>query len=701
MRFVNPAFLFALSSISIPIIIHLFNFRKFKTVYFTNVRFLREVKEETQSKSQLKHLLILLARILALVFLVLAFAQPYIPFEHQKINPGAKAISVFIDNSFSMDAENKSGRLLDEAKKDAREIAASARPTDQFQLLTNDFEGRHQRLVNREEFLELLEEVKLSPAVRTLPEIFSRQADLLNNSGAYKGRKSAFIISDFLKSVSAIDQIKNDTSIATRLVPVVAQERRNLYIDSCWFETPVRKLNQPEALHVRIRNASAQEYANVPMKLFINGQQKTPSSFSIGANGKVDTVIAFTVREPGWQQGRVELTDSPITFDDKFFFSFEVSKTIAILCIEPASKSNGKSVGEKAANPIGNLFRKDSSFRYTEVLESAIDYAALSKNEFIILDGLNSISSGLGQELKRFVQAGGSLLIFPSLNIDIPAYSGFLGSLNVAAYTELDTARSKVDALNFEQEIYREGVFEKRNNSRALTNAQLDLPVVFNHYRISRNSHSNEEYLMKLRNKDIFLAKYNAQKGNVYLCTSSLTAGGGNFQKHALFVPTILQIAFFSTQQNKLFCTIGRNDLIELNSTPAGGENVFHISSADNKFDIIPEHRIVDSKTELFTHDQIREAGNYNLLAGKEQLQGLSFNYDRKESDLECLKPEELKAACEKAGLINFSLLEGDQKGLASMLSEINQGKKLWKWCIILALLCLAAEVALLRLLKN
>jgi len=279
MKFVNPSFLFALSAISIPILIHLFNFRKFKTVYFTNVRFLREVKEETQSKSQLKHLLVLLARILAITFLVLAFAQPYIPWKQHTLLTGSRAISVYIDNSFSMDAENKNGRLLDEAKKDAREIAAAYKPTDQFQLLTNDFEGRHQRLLNREEFLENVDEVKLSPDVRTVSEVFSRQADVLNHSGAVKGGKSAFLISDFQKGMCDLEKVKNDTAIAVRLIPVIPGETRNLYIDSCWFETPVRKLNQPEAMHIRIRNASSQDYANIPMKLFINGQQKISCQF--------------------------------------------------------------------------------------------------------------------------------------------------------------------------------------------------------------------------------------------------------------------------------------------------------------------------------------------------------------------------------------------------------------------------------------
>ncbi|MBL0342555.1 MAG: BatA domain-containing protein [Bacteroidetes bacterium] len=74
--FVFPGFLLASALIAIPLIIHLFNFRRFKKVYFTNVKFLKELKEETSSRSKLKHLLVLLARMLAVIFLVLAFAQP-------------------------------------------------------------------------------------------------------------------------------------------------------------------------------------------------------------------------------------------------------------------------------------------------------------------------------------------------------------------------------------------------------------------------------------------------------------------------------------------------------------------------------------------------------------------------------------------------------------------------------------------------
>ncbi|HXC05878.1 MAG TPA: hypothetical protein VNZ86_14045, partial [Bacteroidia bacterium] len=388
-----------------------------------------------------------------------------------------------------------------------------------------------------------------------------------------------------------------------------------------------------------------------------------------------------------------EITDSPITFDDTFYFSYEISRTLPVLDIVPAAQ------GKAGSNALSNLFRKDSAFTYTEVSENAVDYSSLSKNSLIITAGLHSISSGLSQELGRFVQNGGCLLLFPASDPDLASYNTLLGQLRLPAFTEADTSRSPVEQLNFEQEIYREGVFEKKNSSTSSRNTQLDLPLVFKHFKLNRTMHSAEEYLMKLRNGDIFLARYPSGKGNIYLCTSPL-ADGSNFSKHALFVPTLLQIAFFSRQQNKLFYTIGSKEVIELNNAPASGENIFHITSAELKSDIIPEHRIIDSKTEIYVRNQITRSGNYLLKGSSESIQHLAFNYDRKESDIRTYKPEELKALCEKAGWTNFSLVETGGKGLVAGLSDLDQGRKLWKLCVLACLLFLGAEVMLLRWLK-
>ncbi len=686
MNFTYPAFLFALSAIAIPIIIHLFNFRKFKTVYFSNVRFLKEVKEETQAKSKLKNLLVLLARILAIICLVFAFAQPFIPSENKKVSVGDKTISIFIDNSFSMDAVNKNGTLLGDAKKRALEIVAAYKPTDRIQLLTNDFEGKHQRLVNREEFAELLDEVKISPATRSLSEIMSRQMDVLQQST--NKIKSSYIISDFQKSIVNLDNIKNDTSVNFNLVPLAAAEKNNVYVDTCWFETPVRQFNQVEKLHVRIKNVSDKAVENNSIKLFINNVQKTPASFTVDKDAETEVIISFASKESGIQQCRVEINDYPVTFDDKFYFSFEVAKNIPVLCI------NGS--GTDTESPyLNKLFGNDSLFILKNSAENKMDYSTLSQNKLIILNELKTIASGLSQELNRFMNAGGSVLVFPSKDIDLNSYKEFFAFAKANSYERLDTVNTKIDKINIDNPIYKD-VFDKKT----FTATNLDLPKVSAHYVISKTTQSNEEYLLKLQNGDNFLSKYDVGKGKLYTSAVSLSSDFSNFAKHAIFVPTLYKIGMYAQSTSPLFYTIGNDQTIET-SNVLTGENVFHIKGTNNKFDIIPEHKVMDSKTEISTHNQITEAENYNLYADKDLISGLSFNFDRKESDLNCLTADDLKKQLEAKNLTNINLIETNAQSLTQSLTEAEQGKKLWKLCIILALLFLAVEVILLRFMKG
>ncbi len=684
MKFVNPGFLFALISIAIPIIIHLFNFRKFKQVYFTNVRFLKEVKQETQSRSKLKHLLVLLARILAITFLVLAFAQPFIPVDQVKTTMGNNMVSVYIDNSFSMDAMNKNGTLLTAAKSRAKEIVNAYKATDRFQLITNNFEGRHQRLVNKEDMLELIEEVNTSANVRKTDEVIARQQDLLLNNE--EGNRKIYYLSDFQKSTTNINTLKPDSAVSINLVPILSQQSNNLFIDTCWITSPVAQLNKNIELYVRIQNLSDKAVENNPVKLFVNGQPKTPASYNVESNSSTEVVLTFSLKETGVHNCRVELNDYPVSFDDVFYFTLTVNATIPMLVV------NGED--ETTAKYLHSLFSSDSLFKLKESGFKNIDYSAFPRYQLIVLNGLNEITSGLAQELKRFVSNGGSLLVFPSDKIDVNSYKDLSALLGIAQYEKQDTANTRVNNLNFELDIYK-GVFEKENKD-------IDLPAVNSHYRINSNSRIRESILMKMQNGNIFMAAYPSAEGKVYLSSVSLNSNASNFPKHAVFVPTLYQIALFSSPQPvKLFYTIGNNEPIEINNKTTSTEAVYSILNNETKFEAIPESKSINFKTYIYPNNQVSTANNYLLKYGTEIISGLAFNYNRNESFLTTYTPEELQQQIAEANISNVKLVETGDKSLTDVLSEKNQGKKLWKLCIILALLFLATEIVLLRFLKN
>jgi hypothetical protein len=174
MNFLYPSFLFALSAVIIPIIIHLFNFRSYKTVYFSNVQFLKDIKQETRSKSTLKHLLVLISRIFAISALVFAFSQPFIPADTSNGGQNNYAVCIYVDNSFSTQAESKYGTVSEVIKKKALETAEIYPENTQFLYLTNDFEQKHLHYVSKEQLKDFILETELSPVVKKISDVINK-----------------------------------------------------------------------------------------------------------------------------------------------------------------------------------------------------------------------------------------------------------------------------------------------------------------------------------------------------------------------------------------------------------------------------------------------------------------------------------------------------------------------------------------------
>jgi hypothetical protein len=188
--------------------------------------------------------------------------------------------------------------------------------------------------------------------------------------------------------------------------------------------------------------------------------------------------------------------------------------------------------------------------------------------------------------------------------------------------------------------------------------------------------------------------------GLVYLSAVGLQDPFSNFQKHSVFVPTLYNMAMLSHQYQKLFYTIGEEEVIELRGHILQGDQTFRISSPGKDFSFIPEHRIVDSRTYLSTHDQIRQSGSYLLEAGTTAITGVSYNYDRRESLMAYYTPEEAVSLFSRAGISRVFSISDTRQPFSVIMEELSSGVRLWKWFVVLALVCIAGEVLIIRFWK-
>lgn len=676
MQFLYPAFLFGLLALAVPVIVHLFYFRRFKTIYFTNVKFLKELKQETSARQKLKNLLVLLMRCLAIAALVFAFAQPFIP-TGSAVKQGLKSVSVFIDNSNSMSAMDKDISLFDKAKFRAREIIQGYKDEDKFQILTNDFEGKHQRLLSKEDALAAIDELKISPAVRNMTEIMKRQKQVLNTSD--RTLKIAYVISDFQKNISDFSP-KTDSLIDFNLIPLQAISEKNVAIDSCWFEIPVQMANQVNPLVVKVHNYSEEKVENVTLTLKYDGQEKPVGNLNIEAGTTVTDTINMSIQKTGWHQAELLITDYPVQFDDHYFFTFNVAEQIDVLCIN-----------EDATNRyLDAAFRGISYFKLSSVNSKSIDYSKLGNNKLIICNGLKSISTGLAQELFSYMKNGGNVLIFPPENADLISYNAYLNSINAHELGAFVKSERKVSKINTTDFVFSD-VYENAN-------ANLKLPTTTGSYPINEFAGKAHVKLLSNRDGSTYLAKYKVEKGNQYLCFSPLDEQYNDLVSSAeIFIPMLYKMSISTTKSSKIAYTLDKDAFIESDvQSNSKTDQVYKLKNGNEE--IIPEQKTLLSSLIMRVNNLIKQAGFYTLIdEQKKNLQDFAFNFNRKESDLVCLTNDELKSKISP----NIKLMDiNSETNLTAMVGEKDQGIILWKWFVVFALIFLALESLIIRFWK-
>lgn len=674
MHFTFPFFLFALFAVLIPIFIHLFNFRRYKTEYFSNVKLLQDILLKTKKESQLQHLIVLLLRILAITALVLAFAQPYIP-KNNKISEKGNVVSIFIDNSFSMEANSKNGNFLKEATDAAKKIVNAFSYNDDFVLITQDFSAKQSHLLNKDEILHDIDDIQISPISRPFNDIIAFENNLVSYS--HKSNPIQYYISDFQKNIFDFTPLQLDTNKNSFLIPISSTNINNIAIDSCWFLSPVFKLGYQVTLTVRVRNYGNTDVVKLPLKLYVNGTQKALNAVDVKAESFSDCQLNFTISEIGTQTAYLEINDAPIAFDDRLYFVFDVTDKTTII-----------SINENLSNRYLNaLYGKDSLFVFQTMNGNQINYSQFKESQLIILDQVKTISTGLQDELEKYIQAGGKLLIFPSETADLTSWNPFLTRLKIPNFTQINSSSLKMGKLNMES-VYFKGSLEEKDQN-------FEMPTILKHFQFSI-SNSVSEPIIQLENNDPLLTYYPIEKGGVFLSAIPLNDNFGNAHKNALLFVPLHNIAIMSQLQNKLFYVIGKEGDILIPKRSGNAEDVYTFKSRLNGDEFIPEQRNLGNETVLFPHNQIEHAGLYDLLKGEDTISTIAFNFDRSESDLTYYNEDELeKIIDESKGTID--ILDFKMKDLSKAVSDKLNGTPLWRLFLIISLLFFLAEVLVLR----
>lgn len=687
MKFLYPTFLFALFTLLIPILIHLFSFRRYTTVYFSNVSYLKNIKKESTKKSRLRNLLLLASRILAVICLVFTFAQPYLPSGDQDNRLSGRDVAVYIDNSFSMNGQSAEGQLLEAARKKAVEIASAFPEGTRFRLVTNDMNPAHRHLFNKEQFITQVSETGLS--ARSLP--LSAIHNLLANPGSYGGKNEGvtlFYLSDFQTGSVDFKNFTPDSTLSAYLLPLTPANTGNLYIDSCWMDFPAHKVGQEERLKVRIVNTSEDAYQNLPVKFFLNDSLKAIGNFNIESGGEEVVELKYVNLRAGFQTGHAEITDFPIVHDNTFFLSYKVEPYLRALAITD-NPGNGKT----GLPYLRALFGNDDYIRYEESQAGSLQVSGLGQYNTIFLLNLREISSGLINELKKSMSNGTTVVFFPDYEGHIESYNNFLGVMNANRILGLDTTRREISGIEWIHPVFDQ-VFSN-------TSEETEFPMIRGNFVFSEDVRIPEARLLWFRNRAKAVSVQALGDGNLAVFSFPLSARNEEFARDILFVPALYGLAINSLPRQKVAYSIGNDLFAPISRQHTSGPLSVTVSVSETEKEFIPEVTSGEgNRFRIHLSDFFATAGHYLVKSNDVILATISMNHNRKESLTKFSGVPELESEIEKYNLKQYHVIAGEERNFTGIFKEIQNGKKLWQWFLALALLFLVAEALIVRFVK-
>ena len=641
MQFLHPEFFYALPALLIPILIHLFQLRRFKVQTFTNVALLQKIRLQTRKSSQLKKWLILLIRLLLIASIITAFTQPFL--SHQSAQKNTSETVIYLDNSFSMQAIGSKGSLLNRAVQD---VITGFDATEKIGVFTNSQSYKSTSLNDlKTELLSL----KYSQNQLDLNTVILKGTSLFSDSKT--SSKTLIIVSDFQQQEDKIPSVV-DTSIRVVLVPLKPINTVNSYIESVSLEP---SLNANYSLNV---SGKTSRTTDDPISVTLYQDQSIIGK-SILEKSK-DYKTTFVLPNTLEFAGKLSIEDTQITYDDTFYFNIPKAEKIGVLAIYE----------NKNSTYLKKLYSGEE-FIFQSQNYKTLDYSQIKTQNLVVLNGLTEISLVLKNSLEAFMENGGVVVMIPSKNGNLNSYNQFLALQTNHRLKPLQTQEKRITNIAYKHPVLKD-VFEEE-----VTNFQY--PKVQYYYPITSATNS----VLSFEDQQPFLIQFKA----LFLFTAAVEPQASNFVNSPLIVPIFYNIGKSSLQTPPLYYWIGSENNFDIKIN-LQKDRILKLANKEIQF--IPLQTNFNNKVSITTKEHPTESGHFSILKDTDTLTLVSYNYNRNESQLNYADLTKIKGV---------SIENSLNTTLKNIKIEANV-TWLWKWFVIFALLLLAFEMLILNYFK-
>jgi hypothetical protein len=589
MNFGNPAFLYVLPVVLVPIIIHFLKLYKTTTFYYSRVEDIKRLKKDQKKVKQLRDWLTLLLRTLAVLFLVLAFAKPSFSPNNDLSKDKNTSLHFVIDNSPSNLLGSESGL---NAYKTAAINALENLPENQSVTLSFAQQTLDNVLIN--------DAIKAVSNLTVVNQPFNSAS--LNDTLSEK-----YIFSDFQSSEwRTVKGIKSNyyTSETTS---------SNISIDTAYIINSQGVSAGKDLIIHFSRSDKANEKTSFEMT--VNKRSSINKILDFGSQNILIDTIKISTDTTLFSSLKLSVEDpNGLLFDNEYFVSLAPRKKATVLVY-----------GSLDNNPVfEKLLSRDSDYNYQYIKQGRDNFTGKQYNNLLIVAGINTIDVNLKAELQRLVKSGGACLFFPGEAID-KTINAYLESFRVSL-TKQDTKDNQLQGFNF-QHPYFSDVFDQIPNNPSL-------PIASDVYTID-NAPGYSELIKGVYGS---LASQIKQQDFHLILTGipfSETSENRSFFQHALFVPFALKALELHSSDNVSSTIVGNR----LYSTKLNDGLAKLVRDGANIAELPWQKQF--GKSFLNLDGITLLAGFYELNTGTES-EMIAINAPRSESQLEFLSEDQL-----------------------------------------------------------
>lgn len=614
---------------------------------------------------KLKHWLILASRLLFVFFLVLAFAQPF--YSSQEV-PG-DLVKIYVDNSYSMSNPTEDDiAALDVAIESVQALVGQYPKHTQYMLLTNEFLTASEQVMRYDKLLDALTEIRFSPVSRSIDEVLSRlQASRNPDESA-----DIYIFSDFQKSTSMSgERLPVDSSQHFYLVPINFKDAANLFVDSIYLTNPYLLANNTNAIHVKLSNNGGEAVEEVVLKLTINDIQVATAGVTVSpmSSATVQFDINFDLVEVN--SGKISFEDYPVTYDNEFYFSLNTTQKIEILEIK----------GESASDVLSKVYGNEQLFEFRSFSINNLDYNSVRDADIVYLNEVNTSHTTLNPYLQQYVEEGGHVVIVFGEQPSLEQFA-FLRLPEPLRLTDTDNLTLQPLAQPDLSNPFYENIFEA-------TGETIAMPAATNTVTWSGSGMD----ILSYNNGTPYISR--SVLDNIYYVGGPLREEYSGFHNHALFVPIMYRLAALSQSVGEELYHYIDEPQFAIKEGSITAQDVVKLARGEQE--IIPSQMVVGNQVVFEVPKYTLAPGFYTLENIENVQKTLAFNYSKAESYLEQMTVKELNDYFGgSATLYDNSSVET----FSAAIKERNEGRSLWKFCLMLALAFLLIEILLIRLMK-